>query len=111
MQDSGFLAVFKVTARDQGHYKGPSGAFITYCTFLVLFKTFFHSIGKKNNQSSVSDVDREIPTLGLTDNAGNEVNVSGIIRLPSDWDFSVCIVSGIIRLPSGWNFSVCIGDQ
>ena len=31
MQDSGSLAVFKVTARDQGHHKGPSGAFVTYC--------------------------------------------------------------------------------
>ena len=28
---TGSLAVFKVTARDQGHYKGPSGAFVTYC--------------------------------------------------------------------------------
>ena len=25
------LAVFKVTASDQGQYKGPSGAFVTYC--------------------------------------------------------------------------------
>ena len=31
MQDSGSLAVFKVTARDQGQYKGLSGAFVTYC--------------------------------------------------------------------------------
>ena len=31
VQDSGSLAVFKVRARDQGHYKGPSGAFVTYC--------------------------------------------------------------------------------
>ena len=31
VQDSGSLAVFKVTARDQCHYKGPSGAFVTYC--------------------------------------------------------------------------------
>ena len=31
VQDSGSLAVFKVAARDQGHYKGPSGAFVTYC--------------------------------------------------------------------------------
>ena len=23
--------MFKDTARDQGHYKGPSGAFVTYC--------------------------------------------------------------------------------
>ena len=30
MQDSGSLAVFKVTARDQGHHKGPPGAFVTY---------------------------------------------------------------------------------
>ena len=31
VQDSGSLAVFKVTARDQlGHYQGPSGAFVTY---------------------------------------------------------------------------------
>ena len=30
VQDPGSLAVFKVTARDQGHYKGPSGAFVTY---------------------------------------------------------------------------------
>ena len=27
----GSLAVFRVTARDQGHYKGPSGACVTYC--------------------------------------------------------------------------------
>ena len=36
--------------------------------------------------------DREIPPLESTDNAGNSVNlVFGIIRLPSGWDFSVCI--------------------
>ena len=28
---TGSLAVFKVTARHQGHFKGPSGAFVTYC--------------------------------------------------------------------------------
>ena len=44
MQDSGSLAVFKVTARDQGHYKGPSGAFVTYCPFLVFsFSSDFSS--------------------------------------------------------------------
>ena len=31
VQDSGSLAVFKVTAIDQGHYKGSLGAFVTYC--------------------------------------------------------------------------------
>ena len=51
----------------------------------ILFKTSnFQRIGKKNNQSTVSDAVREIPFLGSTDNAGNSVNlVSGIIRLPS----------------------------
>ena len=42
---------------------------------------FYLIIGKKNNQSSVSDADRETETLGSTDNAGNSVNlVSSIIR-------------------------------
>ena len=44
-------------------------------------------MGKKNNQTSGSDADRDTPTLGSSDNAGNEVNlvsVSGIIHLPSD---------------------------
>ena len=44
---------------------------------------FFKNRYDKNNLPSVSDADREIPTLGTTDNAGNEVNLdSGIIRLP-----------------------------
>ena len=37
---TGSLAVFKVTARDQGHYKGPSGAFVTYCN-ISCFVFFF----------------------------------------------------------------------
>ena len=40
MQDSGSLAVFTVTARDQGHYKVPSGAFATYCN-ISCFQTYF----------------------------------------------------------------------
>ena len=52
-------------------------------------------MGKKNNQISVSDADREITTLGSTDNAGNEVN----------------LVSGMIPLPSGWDFSFWVGDR
>ena len=44
-------------------------------------------IGKKNNQLSVPEADREILTLESKDNAGNSVNlISGIIRLPSGWD-------------------------
>ena len=55
----------------------------------------FNVISKKYNQTSGSDADREIPTLGSTDNVGNSVNlVSGIIRLPSGWDFSICIGDG-----------------
>ena len=41
MQDSGSLALFKVTARDQGHYKGPSGAFVTYCNISCFHFAFF----------------------------------------------------------------------
>ena len=52
-----------------------------------MINTNLNVIGKENNQSSVSDADREIPTLGSTDNAGNSVNlVSGIIRLHSGWN-------------------------
>ena len=45
MQDSGSLAVFKVTARDQGHYKGPSGAFVTYCNISCFFLFFLGGRG------------------------------------------------------------------
>ena len=33
--------MFKVTARDQGHYKGHSGAFVTYCNIscFSIFRT------------------------------------------------------------------------
>ena len=52
----------------------------------------FNVIGKKYNQTLVSDADRETPTLGSTDNAGNSVNlICSIIRLPSGWDFLICI--------------------
>ena len=40
VQDSGSLAVFKVTARNQGHYKGPSGAIVTYCNISCLLLSF-----------------------------------------------------------------------
>ena len=44
---------------------------------------FYSIIGTKSNQSSTSDSDREIPTFGSTDNAGNSVNlVFDIIRSP-----------------------------
>ena len=50
----------------------------------------FNVIGKKDNQTSVSNADREIPTIRSTDNARNLVNiVSDIIHLPSVWDFSL----------------------
>ena len=70
----------------------------------------FFENSRANNQTLVSDADPEIPIRGLrkmpemrfadqevptlrsTDNAGNSVNlVFGIIRLHTDWDFSVCI--------------------
>ena len=56
---TGSLAVFKVTARDQGHYKGPSGAFVTYCNiffcffFFVFFFFLFFFISVLKNQPDV----------------------------------------------------------
>ena len=50
---------------------------------------FYSVIGKKNKYNN-----REIPNLGSTDNARISVN----------------LVSGIIRLPSGWDFPDCMGD-
>ena len=49
-----------------------------------MIKSIFNVICKeKNNQTSVSYPDQEIPTFGLTENAGNEVTlVSGITCLP-----------------------------
>ena len=38
-----------------------------------MINNMFNVIGKKNNQTLVSDADREIPTLGLTDNAENSI--------------------------------------
>ena len=40
-QGQGSSAVFKVTARDQGHYKGHSGAFVTYCNISCFGLRFF----------------------------------------------------------------------
>ena len=37
MQDTGSLAVLKVTARDHGHYKRPLGVFVTYCNISCVF--------------------------------------------------------------------------
>ena len=60
----------------------------------------FNGIGKKNKETSVSDVDREIPTLGSTNYTGNSVNfVSalsvypriGISRSASETDDRFCL--------------------
>ena len=50
---TGSLAVFKVTARDQGHYKGPSGAFVTYCniSWFFLYTDFYVFIEKQEKLS------------------------------------------------------------
>ena len=42
MQDSGSLAVLKVTARDQSHYKGPLRAFVTYCNISCFLQNLFN---------------------------------------------------------------------
>ena len=43
-KEQGSLAVFKVTASDQGHYKGPSGAFVTYCNISCFKCENCHSV-------------------------------------------------------------------
>ena len=48
----------------------------------ILFKTsIFQRTGKKNDCSLISDADREIPTLGSTDNVGNLINLVTCIIL------------------------------
>ena len=51
VQDSGSLAVFKVTAKNQGHFKGPSGAFVTYCNISCFI--FFCFVLLKNSISGM----------------------------------------------------------
>ena len=61
--------------------------------------SIFTAIGKKVHQTSVSDADQEIPTLGSKDNAGNSVHcVSGIICAPSVWDFLLCIGDQVVKI-------------
>ena len=62
---------------------------------IVIKIRFFPIIGKENNQSPVSDADREIPALGATDNAGNLIN-----PFPS-----------LSIYPPGLDLSVCTGDR
>ena len=53
----------------------------------------FNVTGRNNNQTSVSDADREFAVFGSMTSAGNTVHlVSGIFGLPSGWDFLVCSV-------------------
>ena len=50
-QGQGFLAVFKVTARDQGHYKGALGAFVTYCNISCFLMLSMQMISLKHVQA------------------------------------------------------------
>ena len=55
MQDSGSLAVFKVTASDQGHYKGPSGAFVTNCNISCFYLYTAKASTSSLNQEPVNN--------------------------------------------------------
>ena len=58
----------------------------------VIKITIFPGVSKESNQSSVFDANRRFLNLVSTNYAGNSVYlVTGIIRLPSSWEFSVCI--------------------
>ena len=67
---------------DSPHEKLKVTSVVYKCYLRIVMQNFewhaeldviFPIIGKKNNQSSVSDVDQEIPTLRSTDSAGNSV--------------------------------------
>ena len=65
---TGSLAVFKVTARDQGHYKGPSGAFVTYCNISCFYLGFISGetqlrlkIPRNQDIGSLSNVEVHFP--------------------------------------------------
>ena len=72
-----------------------------HTTFIVniLFKTSIFPIkGKKNNQSSVSDADQEIPSLGSMDNAGNSDNPIQSIFRPRSQHFPFTLGMGFLGL-------------
>ena len=50
--------MFKVTARDQGHYKGPSGAFVKYCNISFFF--FFLNNGKETSYYGDNEVAKRL---------------------------------------------------
>ena len=49
--------MFKVTARDQGHYKGPSGAFVTYCNISCFYSKTLTAKTGQCERTVVSDSD------------------------------------------------------
>ena len=79
MQDSGSLAVFKVKARDQGHYKGPSGAFVTYCNISCFFN-FLCCITWKELTTAL-EVCSCLNYLGRTDTIFRDFHVKGLILI------------------------------
>ena len=70
MQD-GSSAVFNVIARDQGHYKGPSGALLHTVTFLVylfIYYFFFCYFTSKYPMTCANSVDfHQAPRIAAPD--------------------------------------------
>ena len=52
--------MFKVTARDQGHYEGPSGAFVTDCNISCLY--VFCKFLMQENGFTASNICRQTNT-------------------------------------------------
>ena len=50
--------MFKVTARDQGHYKGPLGAFVKHCNISCCF--FFLNNGKETSYYGDNEVAKRL---------------------------------------------------
>ena len=60
--------MFKVTARDQGHYKGPSGHLLHTVTFLVFFLFFFFDTNISMHSLTTSlDIFPVFPDISVPD--------------------------------------------
>ena len=82
MQDSGSLAVFKITARDQGHYTGPSGAFVTYCNISCLCVWWGWGVGGGREGEGGGGNEGEMNTQYISSNI-YELKISVISQLCS----------------------------
>ena len=87
-QSQGSLAVFKVTARDQGHYKGHSGAFVTYCNISCLLLSFEEYKARCfMGILCLAEDSHEISSLIFSEKKKNEKICKTVVCCSRDWGF------------------------